>query len=221
MSEAPPVAPPSGRKLGRYLAVAGVMLLIGLLAYGLAAKSPRTGIDERLARAESAPAPGFDLALLARGTPGPKLAGVVDRVTRDGRISARELRGTPYVLNFWASWCIPCRVEAPRLEQAWAKARRAGILFVGLNQQDLVSDARAFMREYRQSYLNIRDPQNDVALRWGVTGIPETFFVTARGRVVGHVIGAIAAEQLRAGLEAVRSGRVRPATEGGARESAR
>lgn len=211
--------PARRRRLGRALAFAVLAGFVGLLAFGLASKSPRTGIDERLGQGQAAPAPGFDLTLFARGRPGPRLEGVVSRAARDGRVTSRELAGTPYVLNFWASWCVPCRAEARQLERAWQSARNNGVLFVGLNQQDLVSDAHAFMRRYHQSYLNIRDPQNDVALRWGVTGLPETYFVTAGGKVVDHVIGAISDEQLSVGLATLRSGKTRSAAQGGARQA--
>jgi cytochrome c biogenesis protein CcmG/thiol:disulfide interchange protein DsbE len=207
-------------RTGRALAFVLIATFVALLAYGIASKSPRTGIDEHLAQGRAATAPGFDLALFARGNPGPRLAGVVARATRDRRVTSGELAGTPYVLNFWASWCVPCRAEAAQLERAWRGARGEGVLFIGLNQQDLVSDARAFMRTYQQSYLNIRDPENNVALRWGLTGLPETYFVTARGSVVDHVIGAISDDQLRAGLKTLRSGTPRAPVEGGARQAA-
>jgi cytochrome c biogenesis protein CcmG/thiol:disulfide interchange protein DsbE len=121
------------------------------------------------------------------------------------------------VLNFWASWCIPCREEAPTLERAWRRARAAGILFLGLNMQDFPEDARAFMREFDNTYLNVRDQSNGVARDWGVTGIPETFFITARGRVVGHVIGVVSAAQLRHGIESARRGRPLGSLKGGDR----
>ena len=92
---------------------------------------------------------------------------------------------------------------------------------LGINQQDLSGDALDFIEEFDQSYPSIKDPQNDVARRWGATGIPETFFVDRRGRVVGHVIGAASSRQLRAGVAAAETGRVLPVREGGARQRAR
>lgn len=195
--------------------------LLALLAYGLATGAPDTGLDQRLARREPAPNPGFNLAVLERGDVGSRLRAAVAPVLRDGRLTADELQGTPFVLNFWASWCTPCRIEAPRLERAWSAARRRGVLVLGLNQQDLTGDARGFLREYGSTYPNVRDPSNDTAIEWGVTGLPETFFVTARGNVVGHVVGAISDRQLRAGLEAAITGRVIGAISGGVRKAAR
>ena len=206
---------------GRLLALLCVGLFIALLAYGLVAQAPDTGIDDALARSEPAPAPGFALAVLKGGSLGPVLEPKVSLASADGQVALEEVRGVPLVVNFWASWCVPCREEAPRLERAWRAARGRGVLFVGINMQDLTEDARDFMREFRVSYLNIRDPTNRVARDWEVTGLPETFFVSRRGEVVGHVIGVVSAEQLREGITAARSGRPARARSGGARRSTR
>jgi cytochrome c biogenesis protein CcmG/thiol:disulfide interchange protein DsbE len=194
---------------------------IALLAYGLAAKSPNTTIDDGLARAEPVAAPSFELPVLEQGTLGPRLDARLRPALADGRIALAELRGIPVVLNLWASWCVPCREEAPTLERGWRGARGDGVLFLGLNMQDLPEDARAFMREFDTSYLNIRDQDNGVARDWGVTGLPETFFITRRGKVVGHVIGVVSGEQLSAGITAARSGRAVGASEGGDRRPTR
>jgi cytochrome c biogenesis protein CcmG, thiol:disulfide interchange protein DsbE len=200
---------------GRAVVVLVLGLFIALLVYGLSTKSPRTDIDEALARAEPVPAPDFELPVLERGALGPVLARRLRPALADGRVALDELRGTPVVLNFWASWCIPCREEAPVLERAWRRARTQAVAFVGVNMQDLTDDARAFIREFDNSYLNVRDQSNGVARDWGVTGIPETFFITARGRVVGHVIGVVSAEQLRRGIESSRRGRALGLLSGG------
>jgi cytochrome c biogenesis protein CcmG, thiol:disulfide interchange protein DsbE len=125
------------------------------------------------------------------------------------------------LVNFWASWCVPCRVEAPRLERAWRAARPRGVVFLGLNMQDVREDARRFLSKFGISYLNVRDKSNDVSLDWGVTGIPETFFVTAQGRVVAHVIGAVSAAELRRGVAAAVDGKPLAAAQGGGREGTR
>lgn len=216
--------PRSGGKFGkvtRVVALLGVALFVALLAYGLVAKAPNTGIDESLARAQTPPAPGFELPVLEEGTLGGRLSPKIEPALQDGVVALDELRGTPVALNFWASWCIPCREEAPLLERTWRDARDDGVLFVGLNMQDLTEDARAFMREFDNTYLNVRDQSNGVAREWGVTGLPETFFITAEGKVVGHVIGVISEEQLRAGIAAARSGRPVGSVSGGDQRSVR
>jgi cytochrome c biogenesis protein CcmG, thiol:disulfide interchange protein DsbE len=210
------------RKALRGAAVLVPLLFIGLLAYGVINKSPKTGIDDSLARSQPVAAPGFELAVLQRGDLGPILAPRLRGALADGRVSLNELRGTPVVLNFWASWCIPCREEAPLLQRTWRnQARPAGALFLGLDMQDLTGDARDFLREFGIDYLNIRDPSNPVARRYGVTGVPETFFITARGQIVGHVVGVTSPTQLRAGIAAARSGRTAGAQRGGEQKPVR
>jgi cytochrome c biogenesis protein CcmG, thiol:disulfide interchange protein DsbE len=209
--------------IGRTASVAAVVLLglfVALLAYGLLSKSPGTTIDSSLAEAKAPVAPGFELDVLEEGALGPRF-GRVAQAAADGELSLSELRGRPVVLNFWASWCPPCRAEAPRLEQRWRAARRQGVLFLGLDMQDLPDDARDFIREFQLSYPHVRDPGDDVARDWGVTGLPETFFISAHGRVVAHVIGAVSARQLDDGVRAAVAGRPLEALEGGARRPTR
>ncbi|MDQ3720443.1 MAG: TlpA family protein disulfide reductase [Actinomycetota bacterium] len=205
-------------------AIAGAALLVAflaLLAYGLISTGTSGGITDRLGQSQVAEAPGFELPVLRAGTPGSRLDGPLGRSSRDGRISLAELKGAPVVLNFWASWCPPCRTEAPRLERSWRQARQTGVVYLGLNIQDVSDDARRFLDEYRASYPNVRDQGDEVARRWGVTGLPETFFLRRDGKVVGRVIGAVSEAQLRRGVQAARTGRVLGDAEGGARRATR
>lgn len=204
----------------RAVAIVAVVALVALLVYGLSEQSPRTDIDDGLAQAKSVAAPGFELPVLTPGELG-ELGDLVRPGLANGRLSLEELRGTPVVLNYWASWCVPCRQEAPVLERGWRGARGQGVLFLGLNMQDITDDARAFIREFRNTYPNVRDQSNGVAREWGVSGLPETFFVRADGRIVGHVIGVISAKRLQAGVRAARSGRSLGALEGGDRRPTR
>ena len=221
---APADARPRRGPLGyfsRALAVTLLALFVALLVYGLLSQPADTTIDSSLADAKAPPAPAFELELLERGSAEGGLARMLQRAGADGRVALGELRGAPVVLNFWASWCPPCREEAPRLERRWQAARAAGVLFLGLNMQDLSDDARDFIGEFRLSYPSVRDRGDDVAREWGVTGLPETFFISARGRVVGHVIGAISTRQLDDGIRAAVRGRPAAAREGGERRSTR
>jgi cytochrome c biogenesis protein CcmG/thiol:disulfide interchange protein DsbE len=195
------------RTLRLLLAVSLPVLLLAALTYGLVADAPQPTIDEALAQSEAVEAPGFELSVLREGKLGPRLSAAVGPAVGDRRVNLDELRGTPVVVNFWASWCVPCREEAPVLERTWREARERGVLFVGLNQQDVVGDARKLLREFGISYLNVRDPGNEVARRWGLVGLPETFFLDADGEVVAHILGAVSAAELGEGIEAARSGR--------------
>jgi cytochrome c biogenesis protein CcmG, thiol:disulfide interchange protein DsbE len=202
----------------RWLGALAAAGFVGLLLYGVTAQAPDRTIDDALARAEGVDAPGFELDVLQRGRAPAPLASVVERAAADGRLALAELRGTPVVLNFWASWCDPCRAEAPVLERGWREAGRQGVLFLGLDMQDARDDAREFLREFSITYPNVREAGDETSRRYGMTGIPETFFISARGQVVGHVIGAISSGQLRSGVAAARSGRPAQASEGGDRQ---
>ncbi len=209
------------RGLLRGFAALFALAFIALLAYGLAVQAPDTTIDDALARAQATSAPEFELDILQRERQPAGQEAPVERIAADGRVALSELRGRPVVLNFWASWCEPCRVEAPVLERGWRQARRQGVVFLGLNMQDVTGDARDFMREFDVSYLNVREGGKQTARRYGATGLPETFFISARGQVVAHVIGALSPARLRAGVAAARSGRSAAASEGGARQATR
>ena len=201
--------------VGRWMVLALVAAFIALLTYGLLSKGADERIDESLASGRAAAAPGFSLEVLDRGALPPRLARRVDPAVADGRLSLTELRGVPVVLNLWASWCTPCRDEAPRLEQGWRALGSRGVLFLGLDIQDLRGDANAFIHKYGASYPSVREPGRDVANSYGATGIPETYFIDARGRVVAHVIGVVSARQLAQGAVAAATGRVAGRSTGG------
>ena len=199
----------------RALRIAGILAaaaFVALLAYGLTTKATDSTIDDALSRGEAVPAPGFTLSALAEG----RDAGAAwDRAAADGEVALSELRGTPLVLNFWASWCDPCRAEAKRLETAWKQQQEGDVLFVGLDVQDAREDARDFIGQFGLTFPHVRDAGNDTQREWGVTGLPETYFIAADGRVVGHVIGTVDETQLADGVAAARSGRPAAADQGG------
>ena len=197
----------------RALRAAGMLAaaaFVALLAYGLTTKATNSTIDDALSRGKSVAAPGFSLAALADGRDaGPAW----QKAAADGRVSLDELRGTPLVVNFWASWCDPCRAEAKVLERAY-KAQD-GVLFLGLDAQDAREDARDFIAQFGLTFPHVRDPGNDTQRDWGVTGLPETYFIGADGRVVGHVIGTVDDAQLRDGIAAAKAGRPQGLGDGG------
>ena len=125
-----------------------------------------------------------------------------------GRVSLGDLRGHPIVMNFWAAWCVPCREEAPLLEGIWKAYREKGLVVLGVDTQDLSEPARGFITRFGITYPNVRDPDGSVAHLFGATGVPETFFIGADGRVLGKFPGEeVAASAWRAAAEALLAGR--------------
>ena len=101
-------------------------------------------------------------------------------------ISTQDYRGKVVVINFWASWCRPCRDEAPILQRAWRKHRNRGLVVVGIDYNDFDGDARSFARKVGWTYPLVRDRSGNVLARYGGTGVPETYVVDRRGRLVGE-----------------------------------
>lgn len=112
--------------------------------------------------------------------------------TFDGRqVSLADLRGQGVVLNFWASWCGPCRDEAPLLERAWRAEAAAGLAFVGVAHLDQLPAALRYIEEFGITYPNGRDSGNVISDRYGVRGVPKTFFIDPQGRLAHTVTGPL------------------------------
>ncbi|MBI4640814.1 MAG: TlpA family protein disulfide reductase [Candidatus Tectomicrobia bacterium] len=110
----------------------------------------------------------------------------------DGRqLSLEELRGKVVFLNFWASWCPPCRAEARTLEAAWQKYKDQDVVFLGIDIQDTEEAARAFLREFGITYPNGLDAAGKIAIDFGVWGVPETFIIDREGRITYKHVGAL------------------------------
>ena len=110
--------------------------------------------------------------------------------------SLTQQHGKVVVLNFWASWCVPCQQEAPTLEQVWQRYRDHNVVFVGVDIKDTPDDARTFLQRYVATYPNGFDSQKQIYIDYGVYGLPETFVVDQSGMVVHHVIGPVTDSQL-------------------------
>lgn len=106
-------------------------------------------------------------------------------------ISLDDLKGKGVVINFWASWCDPCRDEADLLEQTWRREKDNGIVFLGLDYLDQEPAALAYLEEFDVTYPNGPDLRSEIARRYGIKGVPETFFISPDGQIVETVIGPI------------------------------
>ena len=169
-------------KLSLVIAIVGG--IAALLAYGFTRDS-RYIHSPLVAR----PAPSFTLMLF------------------DGRtVNLTDLQGKAVLLNFWASWCVPCRAEARALETAWRKYKDRDVVFLGVNIQDKEEDARAFMKEYGITYLNGRDENGKIAIDYGVWGIPETFFIDPQRRITYKHAGELRAAIIQAKLDEALTG---------------
>jgi cytochrome c biogenesis protein CcmG/thiol:disulfide interchange protein DsbE len=135
---------------------------------------------------------------LAPGDPAPTFEG--ELLDGSGTIASGSLTGKPYVLNFWASWCVPCKAEAPLLKAA-ADKYADEVKFIGVDVRDARSDAVRFAAEEGLDYPHLRDEDREIYEDFGLTGQPETFFVDAQGVIVEHVAGELNEQTLTALLE--------------------
>lgn len=157
------------------ISVAGACL-IGLLVYGVSTQSASRTLDTDVHQGLRPAAPDAHAQLPVLGGHG------------EGSLAAQ--RGKVVVLNFWASWCVDCKLEAKTLHDA-AEAAGKDVVFVGVDGTDFSSAARRYMRRYGIDYPVVRDVDGSAKSTWGVTGFPETFFISPAGKVVRHVVGPI------------------------------
>jgi cytochrome c biogenesis protein CcmG/thiol:disulfide interchange protein DsbE len=145
------------------------------------------------------------LALVAKPTLPPQIGNPVPDfrlVALDGSdMSLGARRGQVVVVNFFASWCAPCRQEAADLEETWREYQGQRVQFLGIAYKDADSKAQAFLEEFDVTYPGAIDSGNRTARAYGVTGVPETFVVDQQGQLVRHFIGPVTRAQLSQELD--------------------
>jgi cytochrome c biogenesis protein CcmG, thiol:disulfide interchange protein DsbE len=151
------------------LVVCAAVALLALLAFGVADQGTNTSIDAAVARGARPPAPSARVALPLLGS--------------SGKESLVDLRGKVVVVNVFASWCDPCKAEAPVLEQAQRELASRNGTILGVTYLDNSSDSEQFVRQEHISYPVIRDVNGNFVRSFGTTGVPETFVIDRRGRV--------------------------------------
>ena len=169
------------QRVAQLAALIGVAALLGLLIWKVAF-GRTTGAADELAEGKLVHAPAFTL----------------DRLDRDGQLGVGDLKGKAVVVNFWASWCVPCRDEAPVLQKTYERYRDQGLVVLGVDVNDFRQDARRFMKRYGLTYPVVYDGKGSTVGKWGVRGFPESFFVDRTGKLVGERIeGAVDIERNR------------------------
>lgn len=203
-------APPKSRWwFVRYVLQLGaltlVLALLGLLLWKIAVEESGASLVADVRSGKLPSAPTFDLPVIwQRDETWPD---ALRPTLEDGRVRLKELRGHPVVLNFWASWCIPCEREAPALA-ASAQANTGRVAFLGIDIQDFKSDALRFLRRHDAPYVSVREKGTRLYSVYGLTGIPETYYLDSRGRVVAHTVGEVSRAELESGIaQAARSQR--------------
>jgi thiol-disulfide isomerase/thioredoxin len=130
----------------------------------------------------------------------------IDRYQSDDQITLAEHAGRGVVLNFWASWCHPCREEMPALEAAWKKYENQGISFIGINSSDNKEQGQAFLEEYGVTYPNGVDAKSKVSELYQVIGLPSTWFIAPDGSVEKIVYGPLDMDALDAAISLILPG---------------
>jgi cytochrome c biogenesis protein CcmG, thiol:disulfide interchange protein DsbE len=173
-----------------FIAVIGVLAVIALLGFGLTSKG-----GSAIAVGQRAP------------------DGSLDRLGSEGTAQISDFRGHWTLVNFWASWCQPCRSEAPLLERFWRDHRAQGTVVVGINLDDNTDDASKFVDEFGLTYPQLRSPDGS---HWrddyGMTGFPESFLIDPDGHLAVIRRGPVDQQVLDQGIEPVIAGRAAPAT---------
>ncbi len=118
-------------------------------------------------------------------------------------ISLASYKGRPVMLNVWSSTCVPCVDEASLLQAQWQRVKSQGIVFLGIDFQDVKSDGLSFLHKYGITYLNVLDATGSTTISYGVSATPETIFINRAGIVVSRVIGQLTEQTLQSNLQLI------------------
>jgi len=167
----PGAAPVRAPRLNAWVLAAGLTVVVPLIAVLVLnlGRDPRSIRSPLIGR----PAPAFSLAPVGEGS----------------RVGLESLRGRPLVINFWATWCVPCLEEHAALTAAARTFRE--VQFLGIVYEDDEATTRAFLAERGSSYPSLLDPEGRAAIAYGVFGVPETFFIDGAGRIVEKHVGPL------------------------------
>jgi cytochrome c biogenesis protein CcmG/thiol:disulfide interchange protein DsbE len=131
----------------------------------------------------------------------------LDRLGGGGTIDLAKYSGRPVILNFWASWCGPCKDEAGPLEHSWERWSKRGVVVVGIDTRDSVDAAQAFIQGHDVTYPIAKDVSGQTADSYSVTGMPQTFVISRDGRIVSRTIGPITEAKINGVLKPLVRGR--------------
>jgi cytochrome c biogenesis protein CcmG/thiol:disulfide interchange protein DsbE len=187
-----PTAPTAARRIPRgVLPIAGILAMVALLVYVF---NGRFGQDPRLVDSPLVGLPVSDLSF--------------DYLEQDGTFSFAEQSGTVLVVNFFASWCFPCRLEHDDLLATSAAYADRGVHFLGIVYQDKPEQASAFLDEFGRgsNYSYVIDPQSRAIVELGVFGVPETYIIDASGIIQGKIAGEVNGAVLQRALDQVLAG---------------
>lgn len=181
------------------LVVASALALAGCAGGAIAANSPASNGQSFVA--------GSPGTTLYQAGAGPRAPAVTGPVVGGGRLSLASYHGHVVVLNFWGSWCTPCREEAPRLAALAHHFGPAGVRFLGIDIRDSPASAQAFTSDFRISYPSLNDPGDTIALDFRDTvppaGIPTTLVISRSGRIAARVIGPVTYSGLKSLIQRV------------------
>lgn len=135
----------------------------------------------------------------------PAAAFTLERLDGTGKVALADHAGKVLVLNFFASWCIPCKEENPALVHVWERYRSSDVVVIGIVYQDSLESARRYVRDNGVTWPTLTDEDGRIAFAYGVFGIPETYFIGPDGIVAGRHIGPIDEATLVTAIESLRS----------------